>query len=394
MVEMMRILSVHNYPGDYATGGEGNVFEDEAKLFKRHGHIVRQYKCTNANAMSGSLLTKAKAFLQAPWSKDGYKIIKDEINRFAPDIMHVHNFFFVLSPSIFRAAKDLGIPTVATLHNYRLISPCSQLLRNGKICEVCINKNPWRIMLYRCYQNTFLANFLRYRFYYLGERKHQWINDIDAFIALTEFAKCKFIEGGLPKDKIYVKPNFLHESAENFKTQQNGYGAVFVGRISQEKGLITLLKAWQGIKYPLTVIGDGPQMNALQGLKSENVQFVGMKPHDVVMQEIKKAAFLIFPSEWYEGFGLVIIEAMASGRAILASDIGPRSELVKHKENGLLFRAGDANDLRENVRWLIANPKKCAEMGQVGRKEYLLKYTSETNYKMLLNIYEKTIYRY
>lgn len=390
----MRVLTIHNYPGNYATGGEGNVFEAEADLLRSHNHDVYQYKCTNSEILQESLFKRIKAFLEAPWSQYGYRVIREEIDKTSPDIMHVHNFFFILSPSIFRAARDAGIPVVATLHNYRLISPCSQLLRNGKVCEVCLNKNPWRILVHRCYHHSLIGNILRYRIYYSGKKKYGWLNDIDSFISLTEFGKSKYIEGGLPKDRIYVKPNFIYDPMQKKEPFDSGYGAVFVGRVSTEKGIKTLLEAWRGVDYPLTIVGDGPQMAEVKEMASGNVEFVGMKTHTEAMQYIKNAAFIIFPSEWYEGFPLTILESMASGKTILASDLGPRSEMIKHKENGLLFKIGDSDDLHGKAKWLINHPDACVEMGKAARNEYLEKYSAKKGYEMLIEIYKKTIERY
>jgi glycosyltransferase involved in cell wall biosynthesis len=389
----MRILTVHNYPGDYASGGEGNVFEAETCLLRAHGHEVKQFQCTNAEFMQAGLFRRAKAFIDAPWSSYGYKKIQKAIREFQPDLIHVHNFFFVLSPSIFRAAKDMGVPTVVTLHNFRFISPCSQLLRNGQICELCLNKNPWRIMWYRCYRESFLDNLLRYRIYYSSKKKYGWLQDIDAFISLTDFGKKKYIEGGLPQSRIYIKPNFIDDPG--YKVFESGnnkkYGALFVGRISPEKGIATLLKAWRGIDYPLRIVGDGPQMEQLQFFRSNNCRFEGFKKHTDAIQMMKEASFLIFPSESYEGFPLTILEAMASGTPVLATDLGPRKDIVVDGKTGLLFRTGDFNDLREKAEWFIAHPELCDVMGKNAREEFLAKYTAEKNYPLLMNIYYRAI---
>lgn len=391
--DKMRILTLHNYTGNYAFGGEGKVFEDETRLLRDHGHEVCQYKCTNSEIMEAKLHKKIKAFINAPWSKSSYRTNQETIEKFKPDIMHVHNFFFILSPSIFRAAKDAGIPTVVTLHNFRFISPCSQLLRNGQICEICLNKNPWRIMLYRCYRKSFMANLFRYRIYYWGKKKYRWINDIDSFIALTEFGREKYIEGGLPAEKIYVKPNFIDDPITGGKNAPNGHGAIFVGRISKEKGLKTLMQAWLNVDYPLTVVGDGPQMAEIKSIAPKNVLFVGEKSNEEVMRAIQEASFMVFPSELYEGFPLTILEAMAAGRAVIASDLGPRGEMVHDKKTGLLFRAGDPDDLGEKAKYLADHPLHCTEMGRAARQEYLEKYTEKINYRMLIEIYEQTIKR-
>ena len=384
----MRILTVHNYPGDYALGGEGNVFEQEAEMLCEHRHAVLPFRCTNAEFMTANIIKKARAFWNAPWSPYGYRLIQEQIRRFRPDVMHVHNFFFVLSPSILKAAKDAGVPTVTTLHNFRLISPCSQLFRNGRVCEKCVGRNPWRIMLYRCYKDSFLASLFRYNIYYRGKQRYQWIDLIDAFIALTEFGKRKYVEGGMPGDRIHVKPNFVDDPLCGTASSPGSEGAAFIGRISSEKGILTLLKAWHDVDYPLTIVGKGPQMSEARRMAPKNVVFLGERPREEALAVMKRMSFVLFPSILYETFGLAIVEAMALGRAVVASNLGPRKELVRDGETGLLFQPGDEADLRQKVSRLIANPDICKEMGSNGRRDYLDKFTKEKNYERLLSIYE------
>ncbi len=175
---------VHNYYGCYVTGGEGNVFENETQLLRTHGHGVRQYKCANFNIIRDGLVRKARVFFNSSWSRAGYHIIQDEIRRFKPDVMHVHNFWAVLSPSIFRAAKDLGVATVITPHNYRLVCPGGMFMRRGKVCEDCLDRNPWRVIWHRCYRNSLLASIARYQLYEKCKKEKVWERDTEALIAL------------------------------------------------------------------------------------------------------------------------------------------------------------------------------------------------------------------
>lgn len=389
----MRVLTVHNYPGDFATGGEGNVFRDEANLLRQQGHAVLELAYTNAAFMNSGTLRKAKAFVDAPWSSYGYRLAIDAIRSFKPDVMHVHNFFFVLSPSVFRAAKDSGVATVATLHNYRLVAPCSQLLLNGRVCERCVGKNPWRLLFYQCYRSSFLANLLRYRVYYLGQKWHGWVDDIDVFISLTEFAKYLYVRSGLPKERIHVKPNSIADPIDKGQLAPVGSAAVYVGRISREKGILTLLRAWEKLRYPLHIVGDGPLMPEVRQSLPPSVKLLGELPHDKAMKVMKKAAFVVFPSLCYEGFGLTLIEAMATGRAVVASDLGARSEIVKSGVTGWLYPATDYEALRQKVQWLIDNPVNCAEMGIKARKLYLEQYTMAHTYNRLMQIYDEAVNR-
>lgn len=363
------------------------MFEAEAKLLRRHGHKVRQFRCANKEAIKAGLLRKTKFFMDAAWSNYGYQLVRRQIKDFRPDIVHVHNFFLILSPSIFQAAKDAGIPTVATLHNYRLLSPCSQFLRKGKLCEVCINRNPWRIMFYHCYRRSFWANYLRYRVYYISKKKHDWLNDVSAFIALTQFGKRKFIEGNVLPERIFVKPNFIEDPLNGQKPQYSGHGAVFVGRLSAEKGLKTLMKAWRMIEYPLAILGDGPMRKETEAYAYKNVSFYGTVSRKVVLEHMKNSKVLVFPSEWYEGFPCVLVESLAMGLPVVASNLGAMAEIIDNGRTGLLFEPGNPDDLRKKVQMLLEDRQLCKQIGFAARKTYLEKYTSEKNYNILLDIY-------
>jgi glycosyltransferase involved in cell wall biosynthesis len=386
----MRILTVHNHYGDYLTGGEGNVFEAESRLLEDHGHEVRRFQCTNYQIFKSNIFRQIRTFIDVSWSKHGYELISEQIKNFRPDIMHVHNYWLILTPSIFKAARDYNVPTVLTLHNYRLLCPGGQFLRNNKPCELCMNGKSWRVLWHRCYPGkSLLKSFLSLRLYRDTQKKNFLAPWLDAYICLTTFGRKKFAEGGLPKEKLYVKPNFMEDPLNGKTTSTAGYGAIFVGRISPEKGLLTLMKSWQGINYPLTIVGDGPQMSKVRQIAPSIVKFIGERPHDETLKLIRDSAFFVFPSEWYEGFPLSLLEAMALGRAAVASDFEPRREMIQSRKTGLLFQPGNPDDLRNKVQLLIADPKLCSNMGFTARQEYLQKYTPEKNYQMLMNIYER-----
>ena len=387
----MKILLVHNYTGDYAVGGESQVFEQEAELLRKQGHEVREFRCTNNDLLKRGICRKIKAFYDAPWSKYGYGLVKEQIDGFKPDLVHFHNFFFVLSPSVFHAAKDCGVPSVVTLHNYRWVSPCSQLMRNGEVCERCVGKNPWRMMWYRCYKNSFFASLLRYRIYYLGKMKRQWHKMPDAVIALTEFARQKMIASDVPQEKIFVKPNYVDDPLLQREQRPQGDYAIFLGRLSKEKGVDVLIDAWKAVDYPLVVVGGGPMEEQLKKNAPGNVTFVGEKSHEESMDFLLNSAFMVFPSVWYEGFGLTLIESLACQRPVIASDLGFRSEIIRHDKTGYLYDAYSHDDLAAKARQMISDREACQKMGENGRQLYLEKYTPEKNYPTLMSIYEKAI---
>lgn len=389
----MRVLTVHNYTEGYATGGEAHVFQDEITQLEQNGHSVGKLICCNSEATESSILKKSAYFLNSPWSKVSYYRMERSIQDFQPDIIHIHNFFFILSPSIFRAAKNYRIPVVVTLHNYRLVVPCSQLYHSGKVCEKCLGKNPWRILIYRCYRDKFLYSLLRYRFYYLSQKIHNWWDDIEVFIALTEFGREKLIQGGLPSVRIVVKPNSVKDPPAYETTRYPGHGALYVGTLTSEKGVRELVRAWQDIDYPLTILGEGPLKAELMRDGREHISFRGIVSRGEVNSHLARCAFLVMPSICYEGFGLTIVEAMAMGKSVLASNIGAMKSIVTHGKNGLHFEAGNVLDLQSKVNTLISDPYLRTRLGQQARKDYLDHYTPEKNYESLMEIYSRAIER-
>lgn len=387
----MRILLIHNYTEGFAIGGEGKVFEDERKILEEHGHVVHPLICSNSEATEANLIGKAKAFWHAPWSPVGYARVAVAIKEFQPDIIHSHNYFLMLSPSIFRAAKDYYIPVVVTLHNYRLISPCSQLVRNGRICELCVGRNPWRILLYRCYRDNFLYSLLRYRFYYLSQKIHDWHSDIDKFITLTEFGKQMHIRGGIPSHKIIVKPNSCLDPLAGADQTEPGYGALFLGMITPEKGVENLVKAWEDIDYPLDLLGEGSMRKSLEAEAPAPVKFHGVLSYNEVFNKLRQCAFLVMPSIWYEGLPLVLIEAMASGRPVIASRLGAMAKVVEDGVTGLLFEHDNLEDMREKIMNMINSKELRVRLGRAARQRYLESYTPERTYEKLIQIYEETL---
>jgi glycosyltransferase involved in cell wall biosynthesis len=388
----MRILIIHNHYGNFKTEGEAQVAKAEGELLSSRGHIVSKYSATNAELEKLTLIDKCQSLLRVGWSQDGYERVKAAIEEFRPDLMHVHNYWFRLTPSIFAAAKERGVATVLTLHNYRLVCPAGQFLRKGMPCELCMDGRGSRILVHNCYPDrNWLKSLLAYRLYRETQKRQFLAPLVDAYIALTEFARGKAIEGGLPADKVHLKPNFMFDPLHGQPATMPGMGAIYVGRLSPEKGVMGLLDVWRAIDYPLTIVGDGPQMAEARRAAGSNVTFLGNRSHEDVLQLIEKSAFLVFPSEWYEGFPLSLLESMAIGRAVVATDLGARREMVRDGQTGLLDRSRDAGDLEAKVRRLISDRSLCAAMGAAARKDYLAKYTPETNYRTLMQVYEQVL---
>jgi glycosyltransferase involved in cell wall biosynthesis len=222
-----------------------------------------------------------------------------------------------------------------------------------------------------------------------------WQEQVDVYIALTEFARQKFIEGGLPAEKMIVKPNFVYPDPGPGGNER-AY-ALLVSRLTVEKGVLTVLEAWERLSplVPLKIVGEGPLSKEVQRVcqGKPHIDFLGAKPLPEVYSLMQKARFVIFPTLLYETFGRVVIESYAAATPVIASNIGSASTLVVNGSTGLHFIPGDPLDLARKVQWAWEHPRELAEMGRNARREYEMKYTAEKNYQMLMEIYRKAMER-
>ncbi len=389
----MKILQIHNHYKCH--GGEDEVFTAERAMLKQYGHKVISYECINAKIDKYSFFKKINIYFNMHWSEDNYLKIKKFIRKEKPDIAHIHNTFLLITPSVYYACKELNVPIVQTLHNYRFLCPGANFYRSGHICEECLKRKNFRKgILNGCWRNSKLLTAAVARMLRFHYKKGTFKNLIDCYITLSKFSRNKFIEAGFDAEKIAVKPNFVYPDSGTEEGSKQYM--LFVGRLSPEKGIQTLLRAWQDLKrIPLKIVGSGPLKDKIETLirKSNlrNVELLGYQSHNETMSLIKKARCLIFPSEWYECFPVTIIEAFACGIPVVASHLGAMKEIVHHEKTGLHFIPGDSKDLRSKIKWVLKNPKKMEEIGKQAKKEYEQKYTAEKNYGILINIYKKTI---
>ena len=384
----MKILLIHNHYQQ--AGGEDSVLAAEARLLAHHGHEVQLWSVDNKD-LPGGLRGKIEVALSTRYSQSSKAIATDKLRAFQPDVVHVHNFFPQISPSIYDACHDAGVPVVQTLHNYRLICPGALLMRDGHICEQCITGSPYRAALYGCYRDSKLGSLVVADMVAYHRRRGTWQRKVDRFIALTEFAKRKFVQAGFPEGKISVKPNFVAASSSGGETARAGDFALFVGRLSREKGIATLAQAWPLLdgRLQLKVAGTGDLSQSIQGMA--DVTCLGHQSAEAVAGLMRQAAFLVMPSEWYEGFPMVLVEAFANGLPVLASRLGGMAEIVKDGETGLLFEPANPQDLAAKAQWLIEHPDERRRLGENARAAYLANYTPERNYQQLLAVYEAAV---
>ena len=385
----MRILKVHN---KYKfRGGEDLSCEAEVRLLAEFGHEVGNYTSDNKVVNSSNLISTG---LKTIWSNESYRAIRKILSRKNYDVMNCHNTFPLISPSAYYAARAEKVPVLQTLHNYRLLCPNAQFFRESNVCENCLGKQfAYPGIVHACYRGSRVGSATVATMLLVHRLLKTYQEQVDVFVALTEFARRKYIEGGLPAEKIVVKPNFI--SPDPQPGAGNGNYAVFVGRLSEEKGLRTLLEAWKtlGARLPLKIVGEGPlREEILQAAESDiGIEYLGPKSTNDIYEIIGAANALIFPSQWYEGLPRVIIEAFAKGTPVIASNIGSMQDLIEHERTGLHFVPGDAEDLRRQVERIFENPQKWRRMRCEARREYEEKYTAEKNYQMLIGIYERAI---
>jgi glycosyltransferase involved in cell wall biosynthesis len=385
----MNILLVHNYYQQ--RGGEEQIFETEASLLEANGHQVTRYTLNNQQVSEISPLKLAGKTL---WNQKVYQEIKSLIRDQKPQVAHFHNTFPLVSPAAYYAARDEGVAVVQTLHNYRLLCPNGLFFRQGRVCEDCLNKPvAFPGVVNRCYRGSLGATSVVATLISLHKLLGTWNQVVDRFIAYSDFAMKKFIQGGLAAEKIEFKTNFLHPAPQ--AGEGKGKYAVFVGRLSVEKGLEVMLEAWRhlGGQIPLKIIGDGPmcQIVARAAQEMPEIEWLGRLSLQEVYQILGNASFLVFPSEWYETFGRVTIEAFAKGTPVVASNIGAIGELVDHGRTGLVFEPGSSIDLAAKIQWLLAHPQDLMQMRQAARFEFESKYTAEENHRRLLNIYGRVL---
>ncbi|MGH9433371.1 MAG: glycosyltransferase family 4 protein [Terriglobia bacterium] len=388
----MKILLVHN--AYQRPGGEDVVFEQERRLLERFGHRVRVYQRTNDEL--GSERRRLGMVVETIWSRRTDREITKLLGEEKPDVVHVHNTFAVISPSVYWACAAANVPVVQTLHNYRLLCPAATFFRKGTVCEECIQHGPWRGVRYACYRDSRPATATVALMLSAHRRMGTWQEKIGCYIALTRFARDKFIEAGFPAERIFVKPNFV-DPDPGVRDSDGEYG-LFMGRLMPEKRADRVIQALASVpsRLPFLIAGTGPERERLEAevarLGLSQVRFLGQVPREQAFSLMKKARFLVFPSEWYETFGLIMVEAFACGTPVIATRMGTMQEIVEDGRTGLHFNPGDAQDLARKMEWAWNHPVEMRAIGHETRREFESRYTAETNYEQLIGIYRRAVH--
>lgn len=385
----LSVLLVHERYRQRA--GEDAVFDAELALLRGRGHPVDSLIVDN-EAIPGtpSLGEKVRLGLETVWSFRAAALIERRLAEQPVDVVHVHNSFPLLSPSIYGVARRSGAAVVQTIHNFRPLCPAATLFRDGKPCEDCVGLPlPAPALVHGCYRGSRLQT-LPVAVMLTATRVMRTWRQVDAFIALTDFAAAKLAEGGLPADRIHVKPNFV--SPDPGSRAGPGDGFLYVGRLAGEKGVATLIDAAPLIDGGVTIriAGDGPESDRLAAAAAASTALepVGRLTRTDVQHEIERCRAVVFPSLWYEGLPMVILEAFASGVPVIAARVGAAATLVRDGETGLTFEPGDPAGLAACLRWAQSHPDAMARLGQSGRSRYEAEFTADASHRRLVEIYD------
>lgn len=369
-------------------GGEDESFESEVRMLRDEGHLVETIVMSNAQIESAG---KFQVALESLWSAPSYNLVDHKLREQTFDVLHVQNFFPLLSPSVYYAARKHGVAVVQTLRNYRLLCPNVFFYRDGHVCEDCMGKVfKYPGVVHGCYRGSRMATATVAAMTAFHTIKGTWLNAVDLYIALTHFVRDKFVEAGFPEDKLVVKHNFVYPDP-GLGDGDGGY-ALFVGRLSPEKGLDTLLSAWKelGRNWELKIVGDGPKSADVRAFCAtrRDVEWLGPKSRTQTAKLMGGARVLVFPSQWYETFGRVAIESFAAGTPVIASRLGAMAEICDDNRTGLLFEPGNADDLACKLRWVFDHPDRVDSMRPFARQTYESRYTMHENCRALIQAYE------
>ncbi len=390
----MRILIAHNLY--QVPGGEDAVARSEAELLQAFGEEVNLYQRRNAELNRLDLFKRLSHFSALGYNRASYLEMRELIRRHRPQVAHFHNIFYMMTPAVYQACRDEGVAVVQSLHNFRMMCSNGLFFRHGKVCEDCLTKNVWEGVRHGCFRKSVPMTLAMASTLDNQWRRGTWLRDIDLYIAAAEFTRKKYIQRGIPPEKIVLKPHFVYPEPKLQPQERRGNYALYLGRLSQEKGVDVMLNAWRALSdFPLKVVGTGPEEQKLKKAVSDegmkNIEFTGFCGPQECEAHLRGAKFVIIPSVCYENFPRVVVEAFACGLPIIASRLGSLAELVEDGKTGILVEPGNASELSKKIRWCFENPMEIERMGHNARRVFGEKYSSRANYEKLMQIYNQAV---
>ena len=376
-------------------GGENMWYPSEPALFRSRGHDVCFYERNNKDLQNFGSFAKASMLLRTSWARDTYQEVRALLRKEKPDIVHVYNTLALVSPSIFYACAAEGVAVVQTHYNYRSVCPAATLMRNGVICEECIDHSLLRSVRYACYrgsraQTTALAASIG-----IHRMLRTWARCVQVFIVPTAFMKRK-LATGLPRDLIEVRPNW-HDPDPGMRSNAGEKSLLFIGRLTEEKGVGVVLKTWAKNPDlpPVRILGDGPMAVEVRAAADSDPRIIpmGRQPHERVLDELRTAGALLVPALWYEAFPHTLLEAAASGVPILASNLGTLPDVVEDGITGMLFNPFDPADVAAKIRAFFSPGTDRRAISMAARRKFETEFTAEQAYENLTRIYNLAIKR-
>lgn len=402
----MKIVFVNNY--FYIRGGSERVFFDEMELLKKYGYEVYPFSIkhlqnfkseydkffpSELNYDNVSLKEKVKSAFNLIYSFEAEKKFYEFLSVVKPDLIHGHNIYGRLTTSIIDVAKTLSLPFIMTIHDYKLVCPSYLMLNDKSICERCLDGKYFNCFVTKCHKESYIASFIYTFESYFNKilRKFDWV---DYFICPSKFSLKKHLEAGIHEKKLVHIPNFINVNDVKPNFMPGDY-VLYVGRLAKEKGIITLLKAIQGLDIKLKVVGDGPVRADCERFvfenKINNVEFLGYKSGEELEKLYMQSAFLVMPSEWYENAPMTIIECFSYGKPMIGSNIGGIPEMIIDGETGFLFEPGNWQELQDKIKYVLRNPSLIENMGKKARVRAEKEYSAEVHYNRLMELYRKVL---
>lgn len=381
----MRVLQVHCRYRE--SGGEDSVVATERRLLESAGHEVETHLEHNPETVKGSLVGLAVS----PWNSGAARRVVRTAESFGPDVVHIHNTWFRLSPAVVRGVHEAGLPTVVTMHNYRLACLNAQLYRDGAPCEDCVGNVPWRGVTRRCYRDSTLQSAAVATTVMLHRSTGTWKSHVDVVIALTNFAAERLVASGVPADRIVVKGNTVNDPGPRPRSPSKSDYVLFAGRISHEKGIIDLLGAWEpnsGHGLELHIAGEGPLESEVRRRLPPGVRLLGRHSSEEIRRLLLGARALVFTSRMYEGQPMILLEAMSTGTPVVYPLVGAIPELMAN--GGWGFVARNESDLRRRLEGLD-NSREVDRRGRAARSQFESRFSSQIGLKALEDVYEQAI---
>ncbi len=390
-------------------GGAHVVYFNTAELLKKYGHEVFFFALKDENALPFeygeyfpsttnyrklSFFSKINAVKKFVYNKEAYKKLNDYVKIIKPDVAHIHLFMGGLTSSILDVLKENNIPIVHTVHDFRLICP-AYLFLNGKnvVCEKCKGGKYFNCIINKCSENSLSQSAILTIDSYFRNITKKVQSKVDSFVFVSKFSRQKHFDFNFGENRKYDSLyNFMPNLNQIIANSKKGNYFVYYGRISREKGINTLIKAFQNISINLKIIGTGSLLTEYTNKKYPNIEFVGYKTGVELTELVSNASFIIVPSQWYENNPMTIVEGYSYGKPVIGANIGGIPEIIEDGKTGYLFESGNSDNLVSMVSKAGSlSDKEYEKMSKNARQFAEDNFNPEIHYQKLLTIYKKVL---